>query len=70
MGNSYSKRLMFFGFIFFSFRYNLNINKVWFLCKYYNREISVGIGIFGNFFLVFIKDNLLEEMDSNLSFKS
>lgn len=70
MGNSHSKRLMSFGLILPSSRHNLNINKVWLLCKYHNRETSVGTGISGNFSLAFIKDNLLEEMDSNLSLKS
>lgn len=34
------------------------------------REINVGTGISGNFPITFIKDNLLEEMDSNLKLKS
>lgn len=40
------------------------------MCKYQDREISVGTGISGKFSITFIKDNLLEEMDSNLRLKS
>lgn len=40
------------------------------MCKYWDREISVGTSLSGIFFIAVIKDNLLEEMDSNLRLKS
>lgn len=51
-------------------RHYQNINKAWLLCKYQGREINVGTGISGDFSITFIKDNLLEEIDSNLKLKS
>lgn len=53
MGNSHSRYLMSFGLFLLNSRHHQNINKVWLLCKYQDREISIGTDISGKFSITF-----------------